>query len=175
MTGFLLDTNVISELRRPRPNPAVVGFISAQVEDNLFISEVTFAEIRFGIERLDNPEKRAEITAWLASSLRPLFEGRTLPVSEDVILRWRLMIEAGRRRGHTFSQLDLFIAAIAAHYDLIVVTRDVTHFAAAAVPVLDPWDGEFVDRTSKVHAIEQVDTPGLLETLMAFDRSAAKK
>ena len=175
MTGFLLDTNVISELRRPRPDPAVSGFVAAQIEDELFISEVTFAEIRFGIERLDDPEKRAEITAWLASSLRPLFQGRTLPISEDVILRWRLMIEAGRRRGHTFSQLDLFIAAIAAHHNLIVVTRDVTHFAVAAVPVFNPWGGEFVDRTSKVHVIEQVDTLGLLETLMAFDRSAAKK
>lgn len=175
MTGFLLDTNVISELRKPRPDPTVIGLISAQAEDDLFISEVTFAEIRFGIEQLDDPERRAAIAAWLDHTLRPLFEGRTLAISEDVILRWRLMLEAGRRRGHTFGQLDLFIAAIAAHNDLIVITRDVTHFVAASVPVLNPWKTEFVDRAGHTHSIERVDEPMLLETLLGFDRSAAKK
>jgi len=175
LTGFLLDTNIISELRKPQPNPAVTGLISAQAEDDLFISDVTFAEIRFGIEQLDDPEKRATIATWLDHTLRPLFEGRTLAIGEDVILRWRLMLEAGRRWGHNFGQLDLFIAAIAAHNDLIVITRDVTHFVAASVPVLNPWKTEFVDRAGRTHAIDRLDEPALLETLLGFNRSGAKK
>jgi predicted nucleic acid-binding protein len=142
LTGYLLDTNVVSELRRAKPNPNVVAFIAAQPEDNLFLSEVTFAEIRFGIEQLADPERRAVITAWLNTTLRPLFARRTLAVTEDVILRWRLMVEAGRRRGHTFGQPDLFIAATAAEAGLTVVTRDTTHFDAAGVPVFDPWTGQ---------------------------------
>ncbi len=141
MTGWLLDTNVISELRRPRPNPHVVAFVAAQPEDQLFLSEVTLAEIRFGIEQLSDPERRAALSAWLNTTLRPLFVRRILPLTEDVILRWRLMVEAGRRRGHTFGQPDLFIAATAAEAGLTVVTRDTIDFEAAGVPVFNPWTG----------------------------------
>jgi hypothetical protein len=139
LTGWLLDTNVISELRRPRPNPHVVAFVAAQPEDQLFLSEVTLAEIRFGIEQLSDPERRAALSAWLNTTLRPLFVRRILPLTEDVILRWRLMVEAGRRRGHTFGQPDLFIAATAAEAGLTVVTRDTIDFEAAGVPVFNPW------------------------------------
>ena len=142
MTGWLLDTNVISELRRPRPNPHVAAFVAAQPEDQLFLSEVTLAEIRFGIEQLPDPERRAALSAWLNTTLRPLFARRILPMTEDVILRWRLMVEAGRRRGHTFGQPDLFIAAAAAEAGLTVVTRDTTLLKAAGVPVFSPWTGE---------------------------------
>ncbi len=142
MNGYLLDTNVISELRRPRPDPNVVAFVAAQPEERLFLCDVTLAEIRFGIEQLPDPERRAMLTAWLNTVLRPLFARRTLPLSEDVILRWRLMVEAGRRRGHPYGQPDLFIAAAAAEAGLTVVTRDTTHFAAAGVPVIDPWTGK---------------------------------
>jgi predicted nucleic acid-binding protein len=139
LNGYLLDTNVVSELRRTTPNPNVVAFVAAQPEDRLFLSEVTFAEIRFGIEQLPDPERRAALMSWLNTTLRPLFARRTLAVTEDVILRWRLMVEAGRRRGHTFGQPDLFIAAIAAEAGLTVVTRDTAHFDAAGVPVFNPW------------------------------------
>jgi hypothetical protein len=141
LRGYLLDTNVVSELRKPRPDPRVVAFVAAQPEDCLFICDVTFAEIRFGIEQLADAERRAVLLAWLDNVLRPLFAGRTLAVTEDVILRWRLMVEAGRRRGHVFGQPDLFIAAIAADAGLTVVTRDTTHFEAAGVAVYDPWSG----------------------------------
>jgi len=143
--GFLLDTNVLSELRRPRPDLKVLAFIAAQAEDTLFISDVTLAEIRFGIARSADPERRAVLHTWLTQKMRPLFAGRTIALSEDIILRWRTMLEAGRRRGHTFGQLDLFIAATAAESGLVVVSRDVIHFIAAAVPVLDPWTTRFID------------------------------
>ena len=145
MRGFLLDTNVLSELRRPIPDASVRGFIAAQLEDTLFVSEVTFAEIRFGIERLGDPERRRELGVWLDRTLRPYFGPRVLPLTEDVLLRWRLLIEEGRRRGHVFSQPDLFLAATAAENALVAVSRDTTHFIAAGVPTLNPWSGAFVD------------------------------
>ena len=102
MRGWLLDTNVLSELRRPQPNPQVVAFVAAQPIAHLFVSTVTLAEIRFGIERVVDPERRADLGTWLAHTLRPLFAGRIIPITEDVLLRWRQLVEAGRRRGHTY-------------------------------------------------------------------------
>jgi toxin FitB len=91
--GWLLDTNVLSELRRPRPERKVVAFVTSQPIDLLYVSVVTFAEIRFGIETVDDPIRRAEIGDWLAHKVRPMFEQRVLPVSENVMLKWRLLVE----------------------------------------------------------------------------------
>ena len=106
MTGWLLDTNVLSELRRPKPEPKVVAFVAAQPLDRLYVSTVTLAEIRFGIELVGDATKRAELGDWLAHKLRPMFEQRVLPLSEDVIVKWRLLVEDGRKAGHTYSQPD---------------------------------------------------------------------
>lgn len=142
MSGWLLDTNVISELRRPRPSARVRSFIARQRLDDLFVSTVTFAEIRFGIESVGDPTRRAELGDWLAHKVRPLFEQRVLDVSEDVMFRWRLLVEEGRKVGHTFSQPDLIIAATALHHGLTVVTRDTGDYERARVPLLNPWVAE---------------------------------
>lgn len=139
MSGWLLDTNILSELRRKLPEPAVVRFVAEQPLGDLYVSEVTFAEIRFGIELVDDPGRRAELSHWLDQRLRPLFERRALPVTEDDLLRRRLMIEAGRKRGHTFSHPDILIAATAANLGLTVVTRNTREFAAAGVAYFNPW------------------------------------
>lgn len=139
MNGWLLDTNVISELRRRRPDPKVVGFVQEQSIERLFVSTVTLAEIRFGIELLGDASRRSELNAWLANTVRPMFERRTLEVSEDVVLEWRLLMEEGRKSGHTYTQPDLVIAATARRYALRVVTRDPTHYRKASVPVFNPW------------------------------------
>jgi len=139
VTGWLLDTNILSELRRPKPEVKVVSFVAAQALDLLYVSTVTLAEIRFGIELVEDATRRAELGDWLAHKVRPMFEERVLPVSEDVILKWRLLVEDGRKAGHTYSQPDLFIAATALHHGLTVVTRDAAEFERARVPVLNPW------------------------------------
>jgi toxin FitB len=139
VTDWLLDTSVLSELRRARPEPRVVEFVAAQRLDSLFVSAVTFAEIRFGIERIADAAKRADLNDWLANALRPMFAQRTLPVSEDVMLKWRLLVEAGRKARHTYSQPDLIIAATALHYGLTLVTRDAEEFEKAGVVVFNPW------------------------------------
>jgi len=140
LRGWLIDTNVLSELRRPRPNQKVRAFMNGQGGDLLYSSDVIFAEVRFGIEQMDDPERRADLSRWLDHTLRPLFAARVLSVTEDVLLRWRLMFEGGRKKGRTFSDPDLLIAALAAQADLIVVSRDTRQFVAAGVPAFDPWN-----------------------------------
>ena len=139
MSGLLLDTNVLSELRRPRPNARVRNFISRQRLDDLFISTVTLAEIRFGIDSISDPSRRAELGDWLAHKVRPMFEQRVLEVSEDIMFRWRLLVEEGRKVGHTFSQPDLIIAATALHHGMTVVTRDTADYERSRVPLMNPW------------------------------------
>ena len=139
MKGWLLDTNVLSELRRPRPDPKVVAFVSAQPLDSLYVSAVTFAEIRYGIELIADIHKRAALGDWLNLQLRPMFQNRALPVSEDVMFKWRLMVEEGRKAGHTFSQPDLLIAATALHHGLTIVSRDEGGYAKTGVALVNPW------------------------------------
>jgi toxin FitB len=136
---WLLDTNVISELRRPKPEPEVVAFVTAQPLSTLFVSIVTFAEFRFGIEVANDLAKEKELATWLARTVRPLFLGRELPVSEEVMLTWRHMMEEGRRQRRTPSQPDLIIAATAVVHGLTVVSRDTREYLRARVPVLNPW------------------------------------
>ena len=139
MTGWLLDTNVLSELRRPRPDANVLQFVSNQSLDLLYVSVVTFAEIRFGIELVEDANRRMDLNDWLTNKLRPMFEQRVLDVTEDIMLKWRLLVEEGRRVGHTFAQPDLIIAATALHHGLEVVSRNTADFERANVPVLNPW------------------------------------
>ena len=139
MTGWLLDTNILSELRRPKPEPRVVSFVGAQPMEQLYVSSVTLAEIRFGIEMLPDAIRRVELNDWLTLKVRPMFEQRILAVTEDVMFKWRLLVEEGRKIGHTFSQPDLIVAATGIHHGLTVVTRDTAHFAKARAIVFNPW------------------------------------
>ena len=142
VSGWLLDTNIISELRRPRPEARVIAFVAGQPLEQLFVSAVTFAEIRYGIEMVSDPIRRAELNDWLAHKVRPMFDQRVLAVSEDVMFKWRLLVEDGRKAGHTFSQPDLIIAATGLHHGLTVVTRDTGDYARARVPLFNPWVDE---------------------------------
>ena len=139
MTGWLLDTNILSELRRPKPERNVVAFIAAQPLELLHVSTVSFAEIRFGIERVADPGRRADLHGWLTHKVRPMFEQRVLAITEDVMFKWRLLVEEGRKARHTFSQPDLIIAATALHHGLTVVSRDTGDYQRAGAPVLNPW------------------------------------
>lgn len=139
MTGWLLDTNVLSELRRPKPEQRVLAFVAAQPLELLNVSVVTLAEIRFGIEMVSDANRRAELGEWLAHKLRPMFDGRVLPVDEDIMFKWRLLVEEGRKAGHTFSQPDLIIAATALHHGLTVVSRDTADYTKTRVPLFNPW------------------------------------
>lgn len=139
MNGWLLDTNVVSELRKKRPDSRVKAWSDVQSADSLFLSSVTLAEIRYGIERQPDPKFRNELARWLDHRLRPWFAGRILPVDEEVILEWRRMVARGRESSITFSQPDLFIAATAYVHSLVVCTRNAEDFRKTDVPVFNPW------------------------------------
>jgi len=139
VTGWLLDTNILSELRRPKPERKVLAFIAVQPLDLLYISSATLAEIRFGIELVGDASRRAGLNDWLAHKMRPMFAGRILEITEDVMFKWRLLVEDGRKAGHAFSQPDLITAATALHHGLTVVSRDVSDYQKARVPVFNPW------------------------------------
>jgi predicted nucleic acid-binding protein len=139
---WLLDTNVISELRKSHCHAAVKAWSEAQAPELLYLSRITIAEIRFGVEQHASERVREKLERWLDDELRPWFGERILEVDEEVILHWRRMVQRGRAVGHTFSQPDLSIAATAAVGGLSVVTRNVADFALAGVPILNPWTGE---------------------------------
>jgi len=137
--GWLLDTNVLSELRRQKPDPKVLAFIASQPLEQLYVSIVTLAEIRFGIELVADANRRAELTDRLSNKVRPMFEQRVLPITEDIMFKWRLLVEDGRKSGHTFSQPDLIIAATGLYHGLTIVSRDTSDFHKARAAVFNPW------------------------------------
>jgi predicted nucleic acid-binding protein len=139
LTEYLLDTNVVSELAKSRPSSKVIAFIAAQPLDTLFVSSVTMAEIRYGIETIPDVSRRVALNDWLANIVRPMFAGRILPISEDVMLKWRLIVEGGRKAGYTFSQPDLIIAATGIHHGLTIVTRNTADFSKTTATLFNPW------------------------------------
>jgi len=142
VTGWLLDTNILSELRRPKPERKVLAFVASQPLELLYVSAVTFAEIRFGIELVTDAGRRVELNDWLAHKVRPMFEQRVLPITEDIMFKWRFLVEDGRKAGYTFSQPDLIIAATALHHGLTVVSRDVSDYQKARAPIMNPWSDQ---------------------------------
>lgn len=139
--AWLLDTNILSEIRKPKPEPKVLAFIDSCSLDQLYVSAITMAELRFGIENLpeENRSRRDELNHWLAQTIRPMFDRRVLPITEDIMFRWRVLMEQGRKIGHTYSQPDLIIAATALHYGFTVVTRDQDDFQRAGATLFNPW------------------------------------
>lgn len=137
---WLLDTNILSELRRPRPEMRVLDFVAACPLDQLYVSTVTLAEIRYGIEGVTEPDRRTELHQWLRDRVRPMFAYRVLEINEDVMLRWRVLVDQGRKTGRTFSQPDLIIAATALEYDMTLVTRNVKDFSGLSLKIINPWN-----------------------------------
>lgn len=139
MKGWLLDTNIISELRKQNCHPAVKAWSDRQLPQSFYLSTITIAEIRFGIEKVQDKKFKQDLSQWLEEVLRPWFSDRLLEIDEEVILQWRWFVEKGRKENYTFSQPDLFIAAIAKVHGLCVATRNVKDFEKAEVPVFNPF------------------------------------
>ena len=141
MSGFLLDTNVISELVKPRPETRVVSWIATTDESLLFLSVLTIGEIRREISSLPSTTRRATLEAWLDSSLLVRFNGRILPIDLGVADRWGRLTGSAAARKSPIPVIDGLLAATALHHNLTLVTRNSSDIAAAAVPVFDPWQG----------------------------------
>jgi predicted nucleic acid-binding protein len=138
--GFLLDTNVPSELTYPRPARQVERWLDAVNQEQLFFSVISLAEICKGIARLPQSKNRAQLQEWLDSTLRPWFTGRILPVTELIAERMGRWAGEGETAGRTIKIADGIIAATALEHDLTLVTRNVRDFAGFDVPMLNPWE-----------------------------------
>ncbi len=119
----------------------MLAFVAAQPLELLYISVVALAEIRFGIELLSDSGRRSELHGWVTHKVRPMFDQRVLPVTEDIMFVWRLLVEEGGTSGHTFSQPDLITAATGRHHGLTIVSRDTADYLKARVAVFNPWEG----------------------------------
>ena len=137
--AWLIDTNVLSGIRRPRPDNRVLGFLAARTISELFVSVVTLAEIRFGIENQTDAHRKSLLTSWLAAKIRPMFYQRALPVDEPIAVGALRIAKECAKGGYTFSLPDLLIAATALDRGLVVVSRDNAPFLKANVPVQNPW------------------------------------
>ena len=140
MSGFLLDTNCVSELVRVKPEPRVLEWMDAAEESLLYLSVLTLGEIRKGLAALPQSRRRTRLEAWLEVDLRGRFSGRILPVDAAVADRWGLLAAQARRNGAPLPIVDGLLAATALHYNLTMVSRNVCDFAAARVTVLNPWE-----------------------------------
>ena len=139
MSGFLLDTNVVSELVKPRPILSVTHWIKRTDESLLYLSVLTLGEIRKGIASLPDAKRRASLEAWLDRDLALRFSGRILPIDHSVADRWGRIAGSPAARKSPLPVIDGLLAATALHHDLTLVTRDTKHLAAAGVPFFDPW------------------------------------
>ncbi|RXH36902.1 MULTISPECIES: type II toxin-antitoxin system VapC family toxin [Bradyrhizobium] len=138
--NLLLDTNVLSEVRRPTPSPRVLAWLDTIDEDRAFISVASIAELRRGIALLEDGRRRTALAAWLAHDLPTRFAERVLPIDQAVAERWGDLMAQSRRSGVALSVMDGFFAATALVNNLTLVTRNVKDFAAFGVPLLNPWD-----------------------------------
>jgi len=138
--GFLLDTNVPSELTRSSPNPRVSTWVGAQDSVSLYLSVVSVGEFRKGFCLLPQGRRRMQLEQWLEQFLLPLFSSRILPVTQSIANRWGVLSATCQVRGTPLNTADGMIAATALEHDLTLVTRNVKDFAELRVDLLDPWD-----------------------------------
>ena len=137
--GWLVDTNVISELRRRDPDANVRAWFAQRPATELYLSVLTLGEIRKGVEALTDSGRRTVLSEWLERELPVFFADRLLPIDAAVAHQWgQLLAEAGR----SLPAIDSLLAATALHHNLVLVTRNLKDFAGLPVQVLNPWEAE---------------------------------
>ena len=137
---LLLDTNTVSELVKPRPEPRVITWFTQLDEDDVYLSVAMVAEIRRGIEVSSDQQRRQALQTWLDEELLDRFAGRLLAIDRHVAEQWGVIVARGRRLGLTVGVMDGFFAATAEVHDLTLATRSVRHFASLGISVVSPWD-----------------------------------
>jgi predicted nucleic acid-binding protein len=136
---FLLDTNVVSEWVKPRPDPRVVAWLSTANEDDVYLSVCTLAELRFGIACLPAGKRRNLLDNWLREELVARFDGRVVPIDPAIADAWGVLHARARATGRSVDTMDGLIAATAHVHRMTVVTRDVSAFTAAGLSPFNPW------------------------------------
>jgi predicted nucleic acid-binding protein len=141
VSGFLLDTNVPSELIRKKPHPLVSAWFNQQPDGDLFISVMSIGEVRRGAELLANGGQRANLEHWLERILIPTFRGRILSVNRSIAERWAVLDAKAKLAGRPMNTVDGLIAATALENNLTLVTRNTSDFTGLALSILNPWNG----------------------------------
>ena len=136
---FLLDTCVVSELVRPRPDAGMLAWLAAQDEGELALSVVSVGEITKGIHQLADEARRQRIASWLETDLKVRFKERLLPVDLETAEAWGAISGSAARRGEPVPVMDAWIAAVAARHRLTVVTRNLPDLTRCGAQVLNPW------------------------------------
>lgn len=137
--SFLLDTNVVSEWIKPQPNAGVVEWAAQVNEDDVFLSVVTFAELRHGIERLATGARHRRLDEWLRNDLPSRFEGRIVGIDGAIADEWGRLVAHRETRGRPIQAMDALIAATAQVHGLTLVTRNTADFQPSVKSLLDPW------------------------------------
>jgi predicted nucleic acid-binding protein len=138
--GYLVDTNIPSELTRETPDVRVAAFLRSAGKESVFLSVMTIGEICKGIDMLPVSRKRTMLQDWFDLDVRAWFAGRILPVTESIAERWGHLAAAARQRGIAATDVDGVIAATALEHGLTLVTRNVRDFAGLGVVLLNPWN-----------------------------------
>jgi len=134
--SYLLDTNVLSELVRPKPDEAVLAWFANVPDESLYISVLTLGEIRKGVEGVPDAQRKERLRVWLEHTLPEWFGSHVLPVDVNVAERWgRLQADAQR----PVPAIDSLLAASALHHELRMVTRNAKDFGYAGLEVINPW------------------------------------
>ena len=136
---LLLDTNILSEVTKPRPEARVMDWLDELDEDRAFISVVSIAEIRRGVALMDIGRKRDVLAEWLAEDLPRRLGNRVIPIDEPVALAWGDLMGSAKRSGRGMSSMDGLIAATAIKHDLTLATRNTKDLDGFGISLLDPW------------------------------------
>lgn len=138
---FLLDTNVVSEWVKPRPDAGVIAWLTAIEEENVFLSVVTLMELRYGIESMPASGRRTRLDKWLHEQLPQRFEGRVLAIDTAVADICGVLLARGKALGRTMGAMDAFIGATAVVHGLKLVTRNVADFKSVVGVgmIVNPW------------------------------------
>lgn len=137
--AFLLDTNVISETVKPRPDKTVLNWIESQIPRDLFIAAQTIGELVIGARKVRERARRERFERWIEQDLTRQFDGRILPFDASTAAIWGRLMGDGDRAGRRPSAADAQIAAAAFQHDLTLVTRNVKDFRGFDIRLLDPW------------------------------------
>lgn len=137
MSGYLLDTNVVSELARQSPHPAVVRFLDQR--DDFWLSAIVLGELTLGVQLLPHGRRRDNLSDWL-SQLLVDFDQRVLPIKRGEAERAAAFRARAHRDGRVLQLADALIAGTAATNDLVIVTRNVRDFVGFDVIVFNPWE-----------------------------------
>lgn len=137
--NFLLDTNVISEGAKPRPHLGMMGWLASVDEEHLFLSVVSVAELRFGIERMTAGKRRTALNLWLTNDLPERFGDHLLGINNEIADLWGRIVARSWAAGRPIHAMDALIAATAERYQLTLVTRNTSDFEATGIRLFDPW------------------------------------